>query len=568
MIENKKSRTKIVSFERDADYYFLKYQRQMDRGAYLDALESLRTAVKKQPENSEYKLALAEFYTEINYFEESNYWVLDAIGSSSGEGERCLFLLGCNFFGMREEQRARECFEKYLNQYPNGLYVPDVRDFLEMMDYDAEEYGVPEEYLERSDEGRDYLDSGQYGKAIEILGQICRKYPDLDYAKNNLALAYYCQGDAKKAIALSKEVLEKSPKDAHATCNLVLFHLSMDDPDALFYYCGKLETLNPEDVDEKIKIALTYCELNENEKAYRVLRDALLDLPYDPQALFLAGAAAANTGKLNESLEYFLQMMKLHPEDTVALYYKNIVQEAIDRGEEVVIPYNYQVPLSEMHRRISYLNSCFRKPAQQLEQLWQGDDYFSSMLLWGMNAGSTTIKRAIFDIICKFEDPKSQEFFKRFLLSRTEPDDLKNQALLCLRRMEVPQPYIAYLSGKIAEVRVGVMNEVGEGFTKSHQKVLEKLVSLAAEHGWKPYTPRAIELLGKYVSSFSKAPAMRNVKAWAAAFLCLSALRDDQAARDLSMEMQSGAGVEKSSLLRCMRAIERKLEETDSCSSR
>ena len=189
MIENKKSRTKIVSFERDADYYFLKYQRQMDRGAYLDALESLRTAVKKQPENSEYKLALAEFYTEINYFEESNYWVLDAIGSSSGEGERCLFLLGCNFFGMREEQRARECFEKYLNQYPNGLYVPDVRDFLEMMDYDAEEYGVPEEYLERSDEGRDYLDSGQYGKAIEILGQICRKYPDLDYAKNNLALA-------------------------------------------------------------------------------------------------------------------------------------------------------------------------------------------------------------------------------------------------------------------------------------------------------------------------------------------------------------------------------------------
>ena len=97
-------------------------------------------------------------------------------------------------------------------------------------------------------------------------------------------------------------------------------------------------------------------------------------------------------------MESFLQMMKLHPEDTVALYYKNIVHEAIDRGEEVVIPYNYQVPLSEMHRRISYLNSCFRKPAQQLEQLWQGDDYFSSMLLWGMNAGSTTIKRAIFDI--------------------------------------------------------------------------------------------------------------------------------------------------------------------------
>ena len=61
MIENKKSRTKIVSFERDADYYFLKYQRQMDRGAYLDALESLRTAVKKQPETVSISLPLQNF---------------------------------------------------------------------------------------------------------------------------------------------------------------------------------------------------------------------------------------------------------------------------------------------------------------------------------------------------------------------------------------------------------------------------------------------------------------------------------------------------------------------------
>ena len=44
----------------------------------------------------------------INYFEESNYWVLDAMRQQPEEDGRTLFLLGCNFFGMREEQKAQE----------------------------------------------------------------------------------------------------------------------------------------------------------------------------------------------------------------------------------------------------------------------------------------------------------------------------------------------------------------------------------------------------------------------------------------------------------------------------
>ncbi len=93
MIKNQKAQPKVVSFERGAEYYYLKYQRQMDKGAYLDALDSLRTAVRKEPDNSIYQLALAEFYTEINYFEESNYWVLEAMRRLPAEEGRTLFLL-------------------------------------------------------------------------------------------------------------------------------------------------------------------------------------------------------------------------------------------------------------------------------------------------------------------------------------------------------------------------------------------------------------------------------------------------------------------------------------------
>ncbi len=105
MTKLQKAGAKVVSFERGADYYFLKYQRQLDRGAYLDALDSLRAAVRKAPGNREYKLALAEFCTEINYFEESNYWVLDVMSREEDADGQCLFLLGCNFLVYRRRKR-------------------------------------------------------------------------------------------------------------------------------------------------------------------------------------------------------------------------------------------------------------------------------------------------------------------------------------------------------------------------------------------------------------------------------------------------------------------------------
>lgn len=282
------------------------------------------------------------------------------------------------------------------------------------------------------------------------------------------------------------------------------------------------------------------------------------EIPYDPQALFWAGAAAANTNRLAESLDYFLKMIKLRPEDTIALFYKNYVQNALKKGETAFIAYNYQVPIAEMHRRIGYLNDCFRKNQRRLEELWKEDDYFSSLLIWGLSVGNDAIRKAVFEIICKFEDEKAEEFFRRFLLSREEPDELKNQALLCLRRMQAEQPYIAYLSGKIAEVRVGVVEELGADFKGSHNRVLEEIIALASDYGWKRYMPSAIELMGKYLGAFRKAPAMRSIRAWAGAFLCLAAMQEQQ---DLEADMQSQAGIEKEALRRCMRAIGKKLEE-------
>lgn len=80
------------------------------------------------------------------------------------------------------------------------------------------------------------------------------------------------------------------------------------------------------ETDDDIKVALTYCELGEEEKAYPLFRRALEELPYDEQVLYFAAACAQNLGKYAEAQQYFAEILKLWPQNTVVSYYKQEMQ--------------------------------------------------------------------------------------------------------------------------------------------------------------------------------------------------------------------------------------------------
>ena len=47
--------------------------------------------------------------------------------------------MGCNFFGLQDIDRAKECFEKVLRYYPGGNYEEDAADFLEYLEEEQAE---------------------------------------------------------------------------------------------------------------------------------------------------------------------------------------------------------------------------------------------------------------------------------------------------------------------------------------------------------------------------------------------------------------------------------------------
>lgn len=292
------------------------------------------------------------------------------------------------------------------------------------------------------------------------------------------------------------------PENLHATCNKILFENSLGPGESWEDCIATLDRLVPEELDEKVKLAITYCELMEDERAYRILQTVLEEMPYDARTLFLMGASAANTGRYAEAFDYFMDMIKIDPENTIALYYKNLVQEVCDgKRESVRILYAYQVPMEEIRRRMAFINASLQKGTEELQRLWREDEVFSSLLVWGLSLGELSVKRAVLDIIGNFADKKAEGILRRYLLRRSEPDPAKNDALLALRRMGASQPYIAYISGKITEIRVGMVEDAKTRLYPSSQKVLERIIEGADILNAREIMPFALEIFGRYISA-------------------------------------------------------------------
>ncbi len=554
----KEERAKVLKFERNAEFHYMKSQKQADDGKYIDSLVSLRSALKLEPDNREYALALAELYTEMDYFEESNDLYFSLLKDRAADYGEILFGMGCNFFGLRDVEKAKECFENYLSVYPGGEYVEDIRDFNEALAYDimSAPERFPEAAYEKADGGKRLLDAGRYREAIEVLTGILKEYGDIQFVKNNLALAYFCVSDYERAKSLAREVLKEDGDNVHANCNLALMALSEGNEEELSEYEEALLRLTGVDADENIKLGLTCCELGLTERAYSLFQEALTEIPYDSQTLFFSAAAAANLGRPQEALKIFLNMLKLRPEDSVALYYKNYVQKAIEKKENVRIDYSYQVPVEEVKKRMTYLTRTLQKtPRSELPALFK-DERFRSTLLWGIETGSEGVKHTLLNILGEIGGEEAEQYLKSYLLKRDEPDEVKETVFLALRKTSAEPPYIAYIKGKISEVNIGMVDTSAGELTGSHHKVVDMMIAMAGKGGGdlKRLLPRALEGLVAFVQSQEKPKSMRNVYAWAAAFLYAAA--NEKEKEDLPAFAKK-VDAEENSLLRCYKEIEK-----------
>ena len=224
------------------------------------------------------------------------------------------------------------------------------------------------------------------------------------------------------------------------------------------------------------KVALTYCELGRHEKAYRWFSKIVALQPYDTRILHFTGLAAFNCGLYAEAASYFTRIIKIDPKNSLAAYYKGRAEDAKVNGAAKKLEYVYQVQFDEIKRRIKYLNDCLKHKDGRFEKKWSEDPYFKSIILWGLNYGDEYIKKIAIEIMCMFSDAEVEEEFRNFLLKSAEPDEIKNDVFLYLKRMGAKEPYVAYIKGAIAEVRVGSVSEDLKSLPEPYAEALDAFI--------------------------------------------------------------------------------------------
>ncbi len=520
----KKETVKIINFERPAEFYYRSALKMMENMNYLGALSMMRKAADKDDRNQEYLLKLAEILTELSRYEESNSVLFELLMRTKETCSECYFGMGCNFLGLNDIDKAEESFEKYLTLDPEGEFQEEVEEFLMLFaDFEEEDefpiIDVTEKQQQQfAQEGKAFLDNCEYQKAAEVLEKIKTGDPEMLFAKNNLALSYYCLKRFDEAVDITKQVLALDPNNIHANCNMAMFLHEKKDEKRAKEYAGKAVRLQNGSYDDLYKIAITFCELGEHENALKYLNNILSTSPYDDKVLFCAAMASYNLKRWQEAIQYLSDIVKLDPEDSVAAYYIGHVKATMEGQQEFKeLGYVFQVPPAEARERIQYLNDSMKLPDEEFNELWAKDKKLKDVLLWGIEYGDDFIKRAVVKIIGSFEDEKAEKIFRRYILRRNQPDEIKNEIFVMLKRMQAQEPYVAYFNGSIVEVKVGILDGVEGNETEKFDQLFDLIVTVVSKEFSEQMAGKAVSLLQEFAEKGSAKNFLEEIKEFAAA---------------------------------------------------
>lgn len=129
-----------------------------------------------------------------------------------------------------------------------------------------------EELLYMQEESKSLLEGGNYAEAVNILEKMIRAYPDFWPAYNNLALAYFYEGETGKAFSLTEKVISHNSGNLHALCNLAVFYYYEQQFEELELLLNQLKKVEPMIPEHRYKLGATFALTKQYEQAYFMLR--------------------------------------------------------------------------------------------------------------------------------------------------------------------------------------------------------------------------------------------------------------------------------------------------------
>ncbi len=460
-----KNNSRVVSFERSSSYMHHRAMMNRRDNRVVDALELLRQAVERAPENREYRLDLAELYCEMGYHERSSRLLLDMLAEKDGPAE-CYYGLALNQLGMNDAAGARKSLAIYRRKAPEGEHSEEVENLRAELDMFDELNAHGNRQLRRAaraaNRGCDAMREDMPDRACRCFEASLRLAPGQAEIRALYAMALMLKGDGKASRREAERVLRAGNLSARAlcVCAQVLWHLGEGERAVLL--ARRAMEQGPDGAEVAILLN-TLAELGMDAEVAEQARLALQDVPYDRELLHMRAVALKKQGVADAELEkLWSRILRIDPEDSVAQFYQKAAQDgALDACE---LDYDYQVPKQEFRARSVALLVQLSRGQEALRELWRTDAGFRSLLRWATGAQEPRLSRAALTALAGIEDEDARSLLREMIFSSRLSGELRVHGAVALK-----------LRGVSIDELMPPESELTEGVLPAEDKLLEGL---------------------------------------------------------------------------------------------
>ena len=429
-----KHNPKVVSFNRSSAYAHHRAMVNRRENNPVDALELMRHAVERAPDNREYRLDLAELYCEMGCHRQSSKLLLDMLAQKDAPAE-CYYGLALNQLGMNDLEGAQQSLRMYRHVAPEGLHAQDVRRLATELDiFDALNRPADRKLyraMRIADRACDALREGDLESARRMFERSLSRLSEQFEMRALYAMTLMLMEEREPALREAERAAEGFPPSVRAMCVAAQVFYGLGEQERGRALLRRVIEERPFGVDLRLLI-YSLSEMEMHEEIANCARIALQETPFDRQLLHIRAVALHYTGVPDDQVKRFwLRILRIDPEDDVARYY----QKACDLGTLKDTPpvYLYQVPEAEYERRFEWLSQRVSGGLRAVRQIWNEDAEFRRMIRWAAATDDERMRRVAVTVIAAMDDEEAQSDIRAMLFGRELQPELRLHAASLLK---------------------------------------------------------------------------------------------------------------------------------------
>jgi tetratricopeptide (TPR) repeat protein len=262
-----KQKAVVIPFHIDGDFFYKKGLRAYRGREFEKAIQLLKRAHELEPEEGLILCQLAAVLSETGQYQLSTEYLRIVVEELDPEMVECYYFIANNFAHLGLFQEAKRHALKYLQLAPDGEFIEDTEDLMEVLSLDSDTEEDEDDLIFLQDHARELMEAGEFQQAIDILNELLEGHPQFWSAYNNLALAHFYIGKTEEALTLLDDVLTKNPGNLHAMCNKLVIHYYLRNDEVVENLVNHLKVVHPILMEHRYKLGATFGMVGEYELA-------------------------------------------------------------------------------------------------------------------------------------------------------------------------------------------------------------------------------------------------------------------------------------------------------------